>query len=328
MSEYHPYRKAHPHSRLLTIEAVLFLAFVVFLFLLVGYTTNASPGAVLLGFMPSLLFGIVAIILVETDHFQPTYSWLVLVMVLVIASVVYFMVPSPAVQGIDAGTMLVLNGVLMIVALFIMQNSYVHERPMSHEEIKTHQEREKHERERKVEHTVHHVHHVEQPKDVTELVSSIEDKVKALNFVIGRVYSVYHGGTDRLRHKIRIDKLWYNDFTTIPEQDLEKRRHEAIVLIQKIKDRLELLQKTEREIFGDDISTIRNIGHDPAGGDKIITVLIKNDKDPVQQYYEGALSFCVEALNTLRADAPVSHGVPPRVPPAPKFAADTSSLTE
>jgi hypothetical protein len=286
----HPYRKAHPHSKLLTIESVIYLGFVVFLFMLLGYVTNANPGAVVLAFFPALAFGIILIILVETDHFFPTYNWFVMVGLLVIAAIMYFILP--AASGLDVGTVLVMNGLLMAVALTILHSSFAHEQPV-HEHTVIHQEQK--------EHVVHHVHHHEAPKEIDEVIHSIEDKVKALNFVIGRVYSVYHGGTDQLRNKLRIDKTWYDDFNQIDRTDIDKRKHEAIVLLQKIKARLDLLQRTEKDVLGNELAQLKNIQHDPAGNDKIITVLVKNDKDPVQRYYDGAMSFCEDALKILRA---------------------------
>jgi hypothetical protein len=283
MHALHPYRKAHPHSRLLTIQATIYLVCVVLLFLLLGSVTDAHPGAVLLAFFPALAFGIILIVLIETDHFFPTYNYLVLIALLVIAGLAYFVMPS----GLDVGTVLVLNAILMTIALLVLHSSYAHEEPV----VAAHPLKE--------ETVVHHVHHVEKPTEIVDVIHSIEDKVKALNFVIGRVYSVYHGGTDRLRNKIRIDKAWYDSFNEIDEGDIEKRKHEAIVLLQKIKARLDLLQKSERDVFGDDVEDLKNIVHDKNGKDKIIDVLVKNDKDPVEKYYDGARTFCEDALKTL-----------------------------
>jgi hypothetical protein len=288
MHPIHPYRKAHPHSRLLTIESIIYLACVVALFLVLGAATNADPGAVLLAFFPALVFGVILLILIQTDHFYPLYNGLILVMLLVAASLVYFLLPQA--HGIDAGTALVMNGILMGVALAVLHSSYAHEHPIIEgepvEEVV----------ETKV---VHHVHHVEQPKEIAEYIHSIEDKVKALNFVIGRVYSVYHGGTESLRNKIRIDKTWYDTFNHVDGSDAIKQKHEAIALLKKIKARLDLLQKSEKEVFGDAVAQLKNIAHNNAGTDAIIDVLVRNDKDPVLQYYDGARTFCDEALKVL-----------------------------
>lgn len=286
MHEVQPYRRDHPHSRLLLVEAIIYEAFVIFLFMLLGFVTNADPGAVLLAFFPAFLFGVIVVILIETDHFNPTYNWFVLIMLLVVAAIIYFVLP--AAQGIDAGTVLIMNAILMGAALLVLHSSYANEEPLT---VMPGESAPR----------VVHVHHEHaSARDVQDVIHSIEDKVKALNFVIGRVYSVYHGGTDRLRNRIRVDKVWYEEFNQQGEHgDTERRRHEAIVLLSKIRDRLELLRKSERDVFGDEVSKLKNIVHDPEGGDAVIDVLIKNDKDPVKRYYDGALEFCTNAVAEL-----------------------------
>jgi hypothetical protein len=271
----------------LSLISIIYLVAVVTFFFLVGFLTNANPGAVLLGLAPALLFGVALLILIETDQLHPTYNWFLLVGILVVASIVYYTLP--AARGLDAPTVLFLDGILMAIGVLIIHFSAEREKPL----VQPHAPA--------VQHTeVVHVHHLPKQQDITEYIHSIEDKVKALNFVIGRVYSVYHGGTNRMRNKIRIDKAWYDDFNQIDEQDIEKRKHEAIVLVQKIKDRLDLMQQSEREVFGNDATNIKNVARNPAGTDSVIAVLTRNDKDPVQQYYDGARTFCEEALKKLK----------------------------
>jgi hypothetical protein len=261
------------------------------------------------------------IILIQTNHFQPAYNWLVMVSFLVAFGLIFFLVQSPLVQGLDTLTVLAMNAILMTVALLIMHTSYANERPVHEHTLAERWEEEKkpekhvHVIERVIEKPAHATHttvHVHNPpeEEVDQVVHSIEDKVKALNFVIGRVYSVYHGGSERLRNKIRVDKAWYADFNTIDAKDSERRRAQAIVLLGKIKDRLELLQKSERSVFGDDVDKLKNIQHAPGGSDAIIDVLVRNDKDPVRRYYDGALSFCSDGVRKLNAGKNVDAIVP------------------
>ncbi len=330
MHEVKPYRRAHPHSRLLLFESVLFLAFIVFLFFLLGFATGASAAAVLLAFAPSLIFGIVLIALIQSDHFQPAYNWFVLAALLVIFGLVYFLMPSPTVQGLDGVAVLGMNAILCCLALLILHTSYSHEPVVHEQEIHHHEVHHEHHTpavhvvERVVEaptpsvqQTVVHVHtparkEVEAPahEDILQVIHGVEDKAKALNFVIGRVYSVYHGGTDKLRNRVRIDKTWYAEFNEIDAKDSGRRRAQAIVLLGKIKDRLELLKKSEKDIFGDDASKLRNIKRSADGRDRVIDVLVRNDKDPVQQYYDGALSFCTDAIKKLGDGKSVDSVVP------------------
>jgi hypothetical protein len=131
-------------------------------------------------------------------------------------------------------------------------------------------------------------------------VSNIEDKSKAINAAIGRVYSVKHGGTESLRKKIKIDASDYNEFSELKNETLEKRRRLAIELLRKIKDKLDLLLKFEKEVFDkSEINHLSIIERLSGGEEKVLDVLIKNDKDPVQSYYHGAVIFCDDALDIL-----------------------------
>jgi hypothetical protein len=118
--------------------------------------------------------------------------------------------------------------------------------------------------------------------------------------VIGRVYSVKHGGSDELRKEIRIDAEHYNEFAELKNEKPDLRKPAATRLLRKIKERLELLQHPEIEVFGKrELSGLINLQREPEGRDAIIDVLMKNDKDPVSAYYQGALDFCDEALKEL-----------------------------
>jgi hypothetical protein len=141
---------------------------------------------------------------------------------------------------------------------------------------------------------------LEDDEGVKSFVSSIEDKAKAINAVIGRVYSVKHGGSDELRKEIRIDAEHYNEFSELKDEKPDLRKPAATRLLRKIKERLELLQHPEVELFGKkELASLINLQREPEGRDAIIDVLMKNDKDPVSAYYQGALDFCDEALKEL-----------------------------
>lgn len=139
-------------------------------------------------------------------------------------------------------------------------------------------------------------------EDLKGFVSSIEDKSKAINAAIGRVYSIKHGGSEALRKKIRIDAEHYNEINELKNLPLDKRRILAIELLRKIKDKLDLLMKHENEVFEKgEMQHFTNIERDVDGDDNVLDVLIKNDKDPVKSYFEGAVEFCDEALDELVA---------------------------
>ncbi len=137
---------------------------------------------------------------------------------------------------------------------------------------------------------------------IKQFVSSIEDKAKAINAVIGRVYSVKHGGTEPMRKKIRIDPETYNEINNLKDQPQEKRRVIAIEMLRKIKDKLDLLMKPEHAVFDKhELKGLVNIQRNADGNDKILNMLVVNDKDPVKSYYDGAVEFCDDALDDLVA---------------------------
>ena len=62
------------------------------------------------------------------------------------------------------------------------------------------------------------------------------------------------------------------------------------------------MAKPEKEVFTKiEMQQLVNLEREASGYDKILDVLIRNDKDPVKQYYDGAVEFCDNALDELVA---------------------------
>lgn len=128
---------------------------------------------------------------------------------------------------------------------------------------------------------------------------SIEDKCKALNFVIGRVYSNKHGANDEIRELLKIDKELYNLFSEISSNfDKEKARNLYTVIYQ-LYQKIKLLDQPEKLLFKMDPEPKIPIDRDRNGNDKILDVLVRNDKDPVMGYYEGAKEICEKLMRYL-----------------------------
>ena len=56
-------------------------------------------------------------------------------------------------------------------------------------------------------------------KPMSVTIRGIEDKCKAINFVIGRVYSAKRGGSKEIREMIGIPKELYNEFSELVQDD-------------------------------------------------------------------------------------------------------------
>jgi hypothetical protein len=130
-------------------------------------------------------------------------------------------------------------------------------------------------------------------------LKSIEDKCKAINFVIGRVYSNKKGGSLVLRNKINFPRDWYNAFSELTADFNPKDRPELVQVLNNFLERLKIIQKKEKEVFELNKDAMLEIKRDPKGNDAILDVLIKNDSDPVKDYYNSALAVCEAVLSYL-----------------------------
>jgi len=135
------------------------------------------------------------------------------------------------------------------------------------------------------------------PEKLPEFVQSIEDKAKALNFAIGRVYRNSNGGSATLRERLRIPRDWYNEFHEAEEAERVKK---AKVIIKKIHDRLLMYEEPEKDVFSpQERKKFKNMQRKEDGTSKVVDVLKKNDSDPVEHIYQQAVDFCDQVLQGL-----------------------------
>jgi len=140
-------------------------------------------------------------------------------------------------------------------------------------------------------------------KQFEEYIQAIEDKCKAINFVIGRVYSNKRGGSPKLRDSIKINPEWYNTFSEINDENIERNMVNIKKVLWSIYDRLLIIGKKETEVFRKkDINSLaeKSLVRDKLGEETIIEVMTNNDKDPVMTYYQSAVDFCNKATEELR----------------------------
>lgn len=142
-------------------------------------------------------------------------------------------------------------------------------------------------------------------EQIKTAVRSLEDKCKAINFVIGRVYARRNGASTKLRDKIKIPAKLYNAFSHM--HGIKEFTPEMKDILKQLVERLNYLYSKEKEVFDDDYKKFSNITHEPNGDSKIIDVLIKNDNDPVREYFLGALDACETVLGQMGEDAHAHH---------------------
>jgi hypothetical protein len=269
----------------------------------------------LVGLSPVLLTIIVTYILVDKYHLE---SGFLLIFPFIFTGLLYMLGTANILQDINYKVLSSINllfGLLFEAVITVYYSFLARRRKVKKKEvIEEHITEEKHEEmpepqpepeaqileEPKVERQL--IVNLDDEESIRKFVSSIEDKAKAINAVIGRVYSVKHGGTEELREKIKIDSEHYNEISQLHTEEPDKRRETATLLLKKIKERLMLLQRPEREVFSrNEVRNLEDLDRDKSGKEDVIDVLMKNDKDPVAIYYQGALDFCDEALKELEA---------------------------
>lgn len=265
-----------------------------------AFSTLSPVSSVFLTLLPTFLTLVFVYLLFNIS--KERYKYMVWVLPLLL-SMTFYLISSakavPVLNKVDAANLAVFNFVLSMIPIIILDIFRNIEKALSYipkDEIvnkvvkhKAYSQKKDLVKQRIVVHAT--------PKNIEKYIQSIEDKSKALNSVIGRIYSVRHRGNESIRNKIKIKSELYNEFSGIDDTDTRAKLEKARSLVLKILESLKLLEKKESEVFGVTASKrLINLKRDPDGNDKIIDVLIANDKDPVETYYKGALEFCNKAL--------------------------------
>jgi len=232
----------------------------------IGFSSNAPFGAVIAGFLPSILSLLFLISVVETKR-HVEYSWIMPV----VFSAVFLalgLLQAPPFGQMEIGKLTFFNLILSYIFLIIISYPEAY-RKEEHSEPK------------------------EEERNIEQHLHSIEDKCKAINFVIGRVYRSSNGGTTSMRDDVRIKSEHYNEFDKMVK---EGTKDQMIDALDKIGQDLFKLQKTEKEVFGTKMHFLKNLVRDEHGNSRIVDVLARNDNDPVMNYYADAL----EAYKQIR----------------------------
>ncbi len=255
------------------IEFLSIVALAVFIFW-IGFISQAPAGAILAGFLPSIVSLIFFISVVETKR-HVEYAW-IMPLIFTIAFVILSFLQAPPFSKMEIWKLAFLNLIISYIFLIII----------SYPDIYKKEEHDTKKDEKDIHHSVH----------------SIEDKCKAINFAIGRVYRSSNGGTTSMRDDIRISSELYNEFERLVK---EGTKDEMLTALDKIGESLLKLQKKEKDVFGSRINHLKNLVREKDGSNRIVDVISKNDNDPVMKYYADAL----DAYNEIRKKIEVMNFV-------------------
>jgi len=245
---------------------------------LTAYTGNHSLFLVFVGFCPTIATIIISLLIHEQAKHHKHLIWIVPI---IIMGGFFALKDSSLFENMDIEVLTGIN--LFLSLIYVVLVFTVFGREEERESVEAMEEIMSLTKEKKFE---------TKKEELKDYINSIEDKSKALNFVIGRVYNQYHGGTKQMREEIQIPAEWYNEFALIGISEGVIDKDKLSELIHKIEVKLKKINQTEKEIFKTNSNILKNLIRDVQGHDKIIDVLDHNDKDPVRSYYEGALEFC------------------------------------
>lgn len=270
----------HTVERLfLSVPVIFYLVMLIFL----AFISDSPVGAVFLGMIVSLIHLVVLILLTA---YKKNHHWVIWVIPLALVVVFGFVANSKdfsLLQNMEMPAVITLNVVISFLLNLLFYNPKYIGSDKEAERLREELEKMKHE------------HASVTQESMQTSLRSIEDKCKAYNFVIGRVYSDKKGGSVQIREKINIPRELYNRFTELAD-DLEETS-ELHKILQDILHRLELAEKNEEELF-----TVKktHLEMKRSPGDSVLQVMANNDKDPVRDYHAEAKEICVQILDFIK----------------------------
>lgn len=261
--------------------------------LLIGLTTHSELFLVAVGFLPTIIYVITIISLIEDKSHNRYIVWLLPLILSTLFYIITNIFNTALFTQMKTDDLTVLNlilsytfaAILSFVGIFKYEESQYLDKIGALEKDKVDLEKELS--------ALKNVKRVTR-ENLRDYMQGIEDKCKALNFVIGRVYSDKNGGDKEMREKLKINKELYNEFSKIMSNYTVAKKESALLLTEKILNHLNTLFSTEKDIFKEKCAKLKNIKRDSDSKSKIIEVLIKNDKDPVRTYFEGAMDNCLQ----------------------------------
>lgn len=128
---------------------------------------------------------------------------------------------------------------------------------------------------------------------------TIEDKCKAINFVIGRVYATRKGGSEDIRRVLHINRELYNSFSEITQNFSEEKKTTLLRLLYLLKRKCRLFFAKEKDLIKPAKGRVKV---KRSTGDTVLDVLEKNDRDPVRDYVTEAEEICTKMIAYLEQE--------------------------
>ncbi len=256
--------------------------------IVLSYLTGSALSAVFLGMAPSYLH---LLLLLKLYPYRQNKYWLVWITPLALSSlflIIWKSNISPLLSSMEGPTIAILNIFVSYFSNLFFLFEFYEDTWKSSLEKEVRQLRSK---------VTHYEQKIKVPEENLMVnLRSIEDKCKAINFVIGRVYSDKKGGSPEIRRKLHFDPEWYNQFSEISANPKENSTAELGRILRQITDRLALLERPEKEVV---LVYKGRIMVERKPSDTILEVLARNDKDPVKEYHAEAKEIATKLISLL-----------------------------
>lgn len=292
------------------VRMALVLALVIYISTIVslGLISQSGMGLVFVGTIPVLLYLILFFALFDYEQVHLWFSWTA---PLVICIAFYYLWQSgiiPILNAMEGPTLTVLNLLISyLINLFFFFVLAAGSRPKVKTVIKQDENliQQQQNMEKQIKFLESQIIHYQNQLHVTKQnfgisLKGIEDKCKAINFVIGRVYSDKHGGNPEIRNKLKIDSGLYNTFSTITADFKHTDALRLLSLLGNVQKKLSQFEAKEPDLIK--IEKNAKIPLPRNTSDTIIDIMAKNDKDPIKEYYSQAKEVCEKLIEFVRAN--------------------------
>lgn len=149
------------------------------------------------------------------------------------------------------------------------------------------------------------INYVEKKDELKSSLRSIEEKCKAINFVIGRVYSNKRGANGTERAKIKIRRELYNNFSDIVQNFTPNKVPEVTSIIRQIQAQLQVFNSKSEDVIKLRANALMPMHVDSE--DTVLQTLAKNDKDPIEDYHKETMEICERLIKNLEENNTIEN---------------------
>ncbi len=291
----------HLTRNLMVLSSLLYLISISFMSII----TETELSFTFIGMLPFLMYIISFFAIYNKGLVKTSTTWITPLVFPLMFYIVWNTQTIDVVSRMEGGVVAVLNILFSyayngIIFLFLRKHHYGELRKSRLAHKAMHYKQKAEANQNIIEELRNELDHVKEQSKVNSdnfsvKLRGIEDKCKAINFTIGRVYSDKRGGSKDIRAKLRIQKELYNQFSQITA-DIKKHHIDYLLdILSKLYTELTALELKERQVLGQRVL-------DKYKDEQIITILAINDNEPVLESYTEAKEVCEGLIKFVKGE--------------------------